>query len=194
MPNCFNIAIFISGAGSNAKNLIHFFSQIKNQHVSLVLSEKINPELEQLCASEKISFLHVDKNQSTNTDYLLETCLKHDINCVVLAGFLKKIPEKLIQHYPDRIVNIHPSLLPKFGGKGMYGDHVHRAVLEAKEEESGITIHLVNEEYDKGKILAQFSLAIESTETVESLREKIKILEHTHLPQVVHTLLLSTEA
>jgi phosphoribosylglycinamide formyltransferase-1 len=194
MPNCFNIAIFISGAGSNAKNLIHFFSQIKNQHVSFVLSEKINPELEQLCASEKISFLHVDKNQSANADYLLETCLKHDINCVVLAGFLKKIPEKLIQHYPDRIVNIHPSLLPKFGGKGMYGDHVHRAVLEAKEAESGITIHLVNEEYDKGKILAQFSLAIESTETVESLREKIKKLEHTHLPQVVHTLLLSTEA
>ena len=137
-------------------------------------ANSINPELEKLCASEKISFLHVDKNQSSNADYLLETCLKHDINCVVLAGFLKKIPEKLIQHYPDRIVNIHPSLLPKFGGKGMYGDHVHRAVLEAKEEESGITIHLVNEEYDKGKILAQFSLAIESTETVESMREKIK--------------------
>jgi phosphoribosylglycinamide formyltransferase-1 len=110
-----------------------------------------------------------------------------------LAGFLKKIPEKLIQQYPEQIVNIHPSLLPKFGGKGMYGDHVHNAVIESQEKESGITIHLVNEEYDKGKILSQFSVPVAQNETVETLREKIKKLEHTHFPQVIQTLLLSHE-
>jgi phosphoribosylglycinamide formyltransferase-1 len=194
MFNSVKIAIFISGAGSNAKNLIHYFSQNTEVEICFVISEKINLELEQLCNLNKISFIQPAKYQVSDPNYLIKTCLDYDINFIVLAGFLKKIPEELIQKFPEKIVNIHPSLLPKFGGKGMYGDHVHRAVLEAKEEESGITIHLVNEEYDKGKILAQFSLAIESTETVESLREKIKILEHTHLPQVVHTLLLSTEA
>jgi phosphoribosylglycinamide formyltransferase-1 len=124
---------------------------------------------------------------------LIKTCLDYDINFIVLAGFLKKIPEELIQKFPEKIVNIHPSLLPKFGGKGMYGDYVHRAVLEANEKESGITIHLVNEEYDKGKILAQFSVPILPDETVETLREKIKKLEHTHLPRVIQTLLLSHE-
>jgi phosphoribosylglycinamide formyltransferase-1 len=193
MPNCFNIAIFISGAGSNAKNLIHYFSQNTEVKISFVISEKINPELEQLCNLHEISFIQPAKYQVSAPDYLIKTCLDYDINFIVLAGFLKKIPEELIQKFPEKIVNIHPSLLPKFGGKGMYGDYVHLAVLEANEKESGITIHLVNEEYDKGKILAQFSVPILPDETVETLREKIKKLEHTHLPRVIQTLLLSHE-
>lgn len=193
MSSCFNIAIFISGTGSNAKNLIKFFSPIKDQNIKLVLSEKANPELENLCDSEKIHFLKVNTEKSTNADFLVETCKKNNIDYIVLAGFLKKIPEQLIQQYPENIVNIHPSLLPKYGGKGMYGDHVHRAVLESKEKESGITIHLVNEEYDKGKILAQYSVSIEANETVESLKEKIQKLEHTHLPLVINNLLFSSE-
>ena len=187
------IAIFISGAGSNAKNLIHYFSQNTEVKISFVISEKINPELEQLCNLHEISFIQPAKYQVSAPDYLIKTCLDYDINFIVLAGFLKKIPEELIQKFPEKIVNIHPSLLPKFGGKGMYGDYVHRAVLEANEKESGITIHLVNEEYDKGKILAQFSVPILPDETVETLREKIKKLEHTHLPRVIQTLLLSHE-
>jgi phosphoribosylglycinamide formyltransferase-1 len=193
MFNSVKIAIFISGAGSNAKNLIHYFSQNTEVKISFVISEKINPELEQLCNLHEISFIQPAKHQVSAPDYLIKTCLDYDINFIVLAGFLKKIPEELIQKFPEKIVNIHPSLLPKFGGKGMYGDYVHRAVLEANEKESGITIHLVNEEYDKGKILAQFSVPILPDETVETLREKIKKLEHTHLPRVIQTLLLSHE-
>ena len=193
MFNSVKIAIFISGAGSNAKNLIHYFSQNTEVEISFVISEKINPELEQLCNLHEISFIQPAKYQVSDPNYLIKTCLDYDINFIVLAGFLKKIPEELIQKFPEKIVNIHPSLLPKFGGKGMYGDYVHRAVLEANEKESGITIHLVNEEYDKGKILAQFSVPILPDETVETLREKIKKLEHTHLPRVIQTLLLSHE-
>ena len=193
MFNSVKIAIFISGAGSNAKNLIHYFSQNTEVKISFVISEKINPELEQLCNLHEISFIQPAKYQVSDPNYLIKTCLDYDINFIVLAGFLKKIPEELIQKFPEKIVNIHPSLLPKFGGKGMYGDYVHRAVLEANEKESGITIHLVNEEYDKGKILAQFSVPILPDETVETLREKIKKLEHTHLPRVIQTLLLSHE-
>ena len=193
MFNSVKIAIFISGAGSNAKNLIHYFSQNTEVKISFVISEKINPELEQLCNLHEISFIQPAKYQVSAPDYLIKTCLDYDINFIVLAGFLKKIPEELIQKFPEKIVNIHPSILPKFGGKGMYGDYVHRAVLEANEKESGITIHLVNEEYDKGKILAQFSVPILPDETVETLREKIKKLEHTHLPRVIQTLLLSHE-
>jgi phosphoribosylglycinamide formyltransferase-1 len=191
MSTCFNIAVFVSGAGSNAKNLIHFFSQ--KQTIKLILSEKSNPVLEKLCIDANIRFLQIDKVQSTDADFLIEICHQHKIQLIVLAGFLKKIPEKLIQQFPEQIVNIHPSLLPKFGGKGMYGDHVHNAVIESQEKESGITIHLVNEEYDKGKILSQFSVPVAQNETVETLREKIRELEHTYLPQVIHTLLLSHE-
>lgn len=191
MSTCFNIAVFISGAGSNAKNLIHFFSQ--KQPIKLILSEKSNPVLEKLCIDAKIRFLQIDKVQSTDADFLIEICHQHEIQLIVLAGFLKKIPEKLIQQFPEQIVNIHPSLLPKFGGKGMYGDHVHHAVIESQEKESGITIHLVNEEYDKGKILSQFSVPVTQNETVETLREKIRELEHTYLPQVIQNLLLSHE-
>lgn len=191
MSTCFNIAVFISGAGSNAKNLIHFFSQ--KQPIKLILSEKSNPVLEKLCIDAKIRFLQIDKVQSTDADFLIEICHQHKIQLIVLAGFLKKIPEKLIQQFPEQIVNIHPSLLPKFGGKGMYGDHVHNAVIESQEKESGITIHLVNEEYDKGKILSQFSVPVTQNETVETLREKIRELEHTYLPLVIQNLLLSHE-
>lgn len=193
MFNSVKIAIFISGAGSNAKNLIHYFSQNTEVKISFVISEKINPELEQLCNLHEISFIQPAKHQVSDPNFLIKTCSDFKINFIVLAGFLKKIPEELIQKFPEKIVNIHPSLLPKFGGKGMYGDYVHHAVLEANEKESGITIHLVNEEYDKGKILAQFSVPILPDETVETLREKIKKLEHTHLPRVIQTLLLSHE-
>jgi phosphoribosylglycinamide formyltransferase-1 len=193
MSHCFNIAIFISGTGSNAKNLIRFFSTKKDNKITLVLSEKPNQELENLCNDEKITFLQINKNQSCDSDFLLRICDIHCVHLIVLAGFLKKIPEKVIKYFPDQIVNIHPSLLPKFGGKGMYGDHVHRAVLESNEKESGITIHLVNEEYDKGRILAQFSVPLLSNETVETLKEKIQQLEHNHLPLVVQDLLFSME-
>jgi phosphoribosylglycinamide formyltransferase-1 len=157
--------------------------------ISFVISEKINPELEQLCNLNEISFIQPAKYHVSDPNFLIKTCSDFKINFIVLAGFLKKIPEQLIQKYPEQIINIHPSLLPKFGGKGMYGDHVHRAVIDSKEKESGITIHLVNAEYDKGKILAQFSVPIETYETADSLREKIKKLEHIHLPEVLQNVI-----
>jgi phosphoribosylglycinamide formyltransferase-1 len=103
---------------------------------------------------------------------------------------LKKIPEKLLLAFPNRIINIHPSLLPKFGGKGMYGDFVHKAVLDAKEKKSGITIHLVNEEYDKGEVLAQYNFKLDSSESIESLRTKIQLTEHLYYPKVVRDFIM----
>jgi len=109
-----------------------------------------------------------------------------------LAGFLKKIPEEIIRTFPNKIINLHPSLLPKFGGKGMYGMHVHNAVIEAKERVSGITIHYVNEEYDEGKIIKQFNTTIEETDDPQTLFEKIRELETIHFPQVVENEILNT--
>lgn len=180
-----NIAVFISGKGSNARKIQEFFSTDTSICVVLILAEKENPDLEKWCADNNVHFLRIEKGEASSANYLLSICSAYRINWIVLAGFLKKIPEKLIEAYPDRIINIHPALLPKYGGKGMYGDHVHQAVLDANEKESGITIHLVNEEYDKGEILAQVKVDVDENETLDSLRSKIQQIEHLHFSLVV---------
>ena len=180
-----NIAVFISGKGSNARKIQEFFSTDTSICVVLILAEKENPDLEKWCADNNVHFLRIEKGEASSANYLLSICSAYRINWIVLAGFLKKIPEKLIEAYPDRIINIHPALLPKYGGKGMYGDHVHQAVLDANENESGITIHLVNEEYDKGEILAQVKVDLDENETLDSLRSKIQQIEHLHFSSVV---------
>lgn len=180
-----NIAVFISGKGSNARKIQEFFSTDTSICVVLILAEKENPDLEKWCADNNVHFLRIEKGETSNANYLLSICSAYRINWIVLAGFLKKIPEKLIEVYPDKIINIHPALLPKYGGKGMYGDHVHQAVLDANENESGITIHLVNEEYDKGEILAQVKVDLDENETLDSLRSKIQQIEHLHFSSVV---------
>ena len=184
------IAVFISGKGSNARKLQEFFASDEFIQVVLILSEKENPVLESWCMEKSVLFLVIDPGNASNPEYLHTICLKNDIQWIILAGYLKKIPKKLLQAFPNRIINIHPSLLPKFGGKGMYGDFVHQAVLDAHEKESGITIHLVNEEYDKGEILAQYNFKLDFSETIESLRTKIQLTEHLHFPTVVRDFIL----
>ncbi len=185
------IAVFISGKGSNARKLQEFFASDEFIQVVLILSEKENPVMGTWCIENSVMFVVIEPGNTSNPEYLHEICLKNDIQWIVLAGYLKKIPVQLLHAFPNRMINIHPSLLPKFGGKGMYGDFVHKAVLDAKEKESGITIHLVNEEYDKGKILAQYNFKLDSLETIDSLRTKIQLTEHLYFPSVVRDYILN---
>lgn len=185
-----NIAIFISGRGTNAVNLVNYFNGHPAIKVSMIISDRQNEEIRNFCCLNDTRFLQVDKTEASNADFLIGVCIRYEVKWVVLAGFLKKIPEVFIQHFNKKIINIHPSLLPKYGGKGMYGDHVHKAVLDYFESETGITIHLVNEEYDKGEIIAQFSFPIDKMESLESLRIKIKNLEHEMFPHVLEKYIL----
>ena len=178
------LSLFISGKGSNAINLIHYFRQSSEAEIAAVLSTKENEHVESRCKKEGINFELITQKTIEALD-LINFCDKHNTSWVILAGFLKKIPVELVQKYPTRIINLHPALLPKFGGKGMYGMHVHTTVVGAKEEKSGISIHFVNEEFDKGEIIAQFETELSSDETPESLAAKIHDLEMTHFPEVV---------
>jgi phosphoribosylglycinamide formyltransferase-1 len=184
-------AIFISGTGSNALNLMHYFQNHENVRITLIFSTRPNEIIEKESQSFNIDFKVSDSNLGVWQDLAIKYCEDQKIDFIVLAGFLKKIPTDLIKKFPDRIVNIHPSLLPKFGGKGMYGQHVHKAVIEADEKKSGITIHFVNEEFDKGEIIAQFETELTEKDTPESLANKIHILEMKHFPQVLEELLLN---
>jgi phosphoribosylglycinamide formyltransferase-1 len=178
------LSLFISGKGTNAINLIHYFKNSTDVEVAAVLSTKANERVESLCNEEEISYESFTQKTIEALD-LMQFCEKKSIDWIILAGFLKKVPEELVRHYPNKIINLHPALLPKFGGKGMYGMHVHTAGVEAKEQKSGITIHYVNEEFDKGEIIAQFETKIDTEETPESLAEKIHDLEMKHFPNVI---------
>lgn len=179
------IAIFASGKGSNADNIISYFKL--NQIADVVIIVSDNPEAGVLKIADKnnIRFVVLSKEDRLNYTSCIEILHRHDVDFIVLAGYLKKIPGSLISQFPDKIMNIHPALLPKYGGKGMYGTNVHRAVIENKEKESGITIHFIDEIYDHGKIIFQEKCEIENGETAESLANKIHNLEHKHFPRVI---------
>ncbi len=177
------LSLFISGKGTNAINLIHYFKNSAVLEVAAVLSTKANERVENLCKEEGITFESFTQKTLEALD-LIQFCENNKTNWVILAGFLKKVHEELVSHFPNKIINLHPALLPKFGGKGMYGMHVHKAVIAANEPKSGITIHFVNEEFDKGEIIAQFETKIDTEETAESLAEKIHELEMKHFPEV----------
>jgi phosphoribosylglycinamide formyltransferase-1 len=179
-----NIAIFISGKGTNAKNIINYFSGKKLIKVVLVLSTKENQTISNLCQDKKIVFITANSSQVSPLFYL-QQLQDLKIDWIILAGFLRKIPEELITQYPKKIINLHPSLLPSFGGKGMYGDFVHQAVLASGTDKSGITIHYVNEEFDKGEIIAQFSCKVDAEDTVSLLSAKIHLLEQQHFPKII---------
>lgn len=176
------IAILVSGKGSNAINLIQQSLKEEDVRVALVLSSQINVDLNVYCAKAGVTFESLDPWDSAAAMHVLTG---HNIELVVLAGFLRKITSEIIDVFPDRILNLHPSLLPKFGGKGMFGMHVHRKVIENQEVESGITVHLVNEAYDEGKVLAQFYCSVHPDDTPESLEQKIRSLEMRHFPEIV---------
>ena len=186
-----NIAIFISGKGSNAKNIIDYFSGSEEINVKFVFSTKENPTMAEFCLKKDIEFF-ISQNQTDLSIQQMELCTNQQIDWVILAGYLKKITSELIEHVSRKIINIHPSLLPDFGGKGMYGTHVHSAVLEAKSLRSGITIHLVNEVFDQGKILMQYTCEVEKNETVLSLEQKIRDLEMRYFPDAI-SIIVSNE-
>ena len=184
-----NVALLASGKGSNVDNLLSYFS--KNQKVNIVLVWSNNNESGALkhALNHKVSTFIFSKKDLDNSNILLETLENNQIELLVLAGFMLKIPSGFIKSFNGTIVNVHPSLLPKYGGKGMYGDHVHRKVLENKEKQTGITFHYVNENYDEGKIIAQFPINLSDNETVLTLRQKINKLEWTKFPLVVEALI-----
>lgn len=184
------IAIFASGTGSNAINLIRFFEGHESIEVAFVLSNKEDAPV--LASAEKLGVpvMYYPNGVVARGDFLAGICNEHSVDWIILAGYLRLVPGTLIDIYEDKIINLHPALLPNYGGKGMHGRHVHTAVLENREQESGITIHYVNREFDKGRIIAQFRCAIDTGDSIEDLENKIRYLEHSYLPVVVQNTIL----
>jgi len=182
-----NIVLFASGGGSNAQQIISYFLQSKTVNVALVLTNNANAGVLQKAAQYSVPTLVFTKEELTN-GFVLRHVQAFNPTLIVLAGFLLKFPAAIIATYPGRVINIHPALLPNYGGKGMYGIHVHRAVLENKEKESGITIHYVNDNYDEGNVIFQQVVAIEDCLTPEEVSLKVLALEHEHYPQIIEKL------
>lgn len=187
-----NIAIFASGGGSNAQAIIDYFEDVNDIQVSLIVASKSTAGVIDRATRHKIPFIVLNKKEFYQSQIILDTLVYYDIDLIVLAGFLWLIPEYLIHTYPNKIINIHPALLPSYGGKGMYGIHVHRAVKANCEKESGITIHLVNKEYDKGRHLFQASCKLSPEDTPEEIAAKVLKLEHKYFPKVIHHFLTSS--
>lgn len=190
-PKRIRIAIFASGQGSNAQNIIDYFRKNDKIQVALIVSSKKEAGVLQIANKENIPSLTLTKKDFEETGLILEL-KKHQIDFIVLAGFLWKIPAILIHSFEQKIVNIHPALLPAYGGKGMYGAHVHRAVIEAGEEKSGITIHFADEVYDNGAIIFQASCPVFQYDTPESLAQKIHTLEYLHFPKIIEQVIQTT--
>jgi phosphoribosylglycinamide formyltransferase-1 len=186
-----NIAILASGAGSNAQKILEHFSDRMDIAVRLIVSNKQEAGVLNIAKVASIDTFIVTRDSFFATTDLLVELDKRNIDFIVLAGFLWLIPPYLIQHYPDRIINIHPALLPKYGGKGMYGHFVHEAVHLAKETHSGITIHYVNEKYDEGSIVFQERCEILPSDQPEDIARKVQVLEHSYYPTVIDQLVSS---
>ncbi len=184
-----NIAILASGSGSNAENIAKYFAGSSYAQVSLIVANNPNAYVLERAKKLGIESIVTTKKQFMETDELIALLHERDIDFIVLAGFLLLVPQKLINAYPGRIVNIHPALLPKHGGKGMYGDRVHEAVVAAGDTESGITIHLIDENYDKGTTFFQATCPVLPTDTPHDVAEKVHALEYEHFPRVIEEIL-----
>ena len=183
------VAIFASGSGSNAENIFNYFKENNEVEISLILTN--NPKAFVLERAQKLGVpsLVFDREQFLKSDYVVNQLIDHKIDFIVLAGFLWLIPQNLIDAYQEKMINVHPALLPKFGGKGMYGHNVHRAVVDAHESETGITIHYVNENYDEGGIVFQAKTDVLPSDTPEDVASKVHALEYEHFPKVIDSLL-----
>ena len=181
------IVIFASGSGTNAENIIKYFQASNSAEVVYVLSNKKEAKVLSRATALGVENKSFEKKELTTTIHSMMHELKPDL--IVLAGFLLKFPENIIADFPDKIINIHPALLPKYGGKGMYGSNVHKAVVAAKEKETGITIHYVNEQYDEGNIIFQATTVVAAADTFEDVATKIHVLEQKHFPLVMEQLL-----
>jgi phosphoribosylglycinamide formyltransferase-1 len=184
------IVVFASGSGSNAENIIKFFKHSKTAKVTTVLCNNADAKVFERCKNLETKCLHFNKNDFSVSDTVLNI-LKNEADFIVLAGFLWRIPQKIVTAFPNKIINIHPALLPKYGGKGMYGMHVHKAVKENNEDETGITIHYVNENYDEGAVIFQAKTELNSQDTPETIAEKIHLLEQHHFPKVIEKVILA---
>jgi phosphoribosylglycinamide formyltransferase-1 len=183
------IAIFASGSGSNAQKIMEHFKNHTIGEVAIILSNNSDAFVLQRADNFEIPSHVFDRHELYETDEVVQLLKNLKIDLVVLAGFMWLVPANLLTNFPNRIINIHPSLLPKFGGKGMYGDKVHLAVLKAGEEESGITIHFVNEHFDEGEVIYQSKFRIEPEDHLEIIKFKGQQLEHLHYPKVIENLL-----
>lgn len=185
-----NIAVFASGSGTNAEKIFEKFNEHPQARVRLLLTNNPKAGVIMRAAKYEVPVYVFDKSILLHTDEVLLALKEAEIDFLVLAGFMLKIPENLLRAYPDRIVNIHPALLPDYGGKGMYGMHVHKAVVEAKEKTSGISIHLCNEHYDEGRIVLQVSCALTPEDTAADVAAKVQQLEHQYYPEVIEELVM----
>ncbi|MBA7693165.1 Phosphoribosylglycinamide formyltransferase [subsurface metagenome] len=184
-----NVAIFASGSGTNAQAIIKYLNKGSIGRVIYVLCNKNDAYVLERAKKYNVPTYVFNRNEFHNTYNIRDLLVKNKIDLIVLAGFLWLVPQYLISSFPDRIINIHPALLPKYGGKGMYGMIVHDTVLRNKEKESGITIHFVDEHYDEGNIIFQAKCKVEQKDTPESLAEKIHALEYKHFPRIVEEIL-----
>jgi phosphoribosylglycinamide formyltransferase-1 len=184
-----NIAIMASGSGTNAENIIKYFSNKNTAKVALVLSNKRKALVLKRAEALDVESWFFEHDDLYSSGRVLDILLKNRIDFIVLAGFLWLIPEKILDTYKSRIINIHPALLPRYGGKGMYGDRVHKAVIDNGDRESGITIHYVNKNYDEGDIIFQARCHVDPDDTPESLATRIHALEYKHYPIVIEELI-----
>ncbi len=180
-----NVAIFASGEGTNAQNIIDYFSTSDTIKIALVVSNKSTANVLNRAKKANIPSLVISRADFFESDTTIKALQAAYIDFIVLAGFLWMIPEKLVQAFPNKMINIHPALLPKYGGKGMYGMHVHMAVVANKEKESGISIHYVNEHYDEGKIISQHPCTLSENDTPETVAAKIHELEQEFFPKAI---------
>jgi len=183
------IAIFASGSGSNAQKIMEHFKRNPEAEVVLILTNNPQAYVLQRADNFEIPSHIFSRQEFYDSDSVIRLLKNLQVDLIVLAGFLWLVPPSLLKAFPNKIINLHPALLPKYGGKGMYGDHVHNAVLAAKEEESGITIHFVNEQFDEGEILHQSRFKIEPGDNLEMIKFKGQQLEHQHFPKVIENLL-----
>jgi len=184
-----NVAIFASGNGSNAENIISYFKNSKYISIKLILSNNADSYVLQRASNNKISYFTFTSSELKNSNLVLDKLNEFNIDFIVLAGFLLMVPESILKPFRNKIINIHPALLPKYGGKGMYGDKVHNAVINSKEKESGITIHYVNEKYDDGEIIFQALVNINESDTSYTLAEKIHTLEYKYYPEIINKII-----
>lgn len=185
-----NIAVFASGNGSNAERIATYFENNEIAKVSIILTNKKDAGVIDRAKRLGIPYAIFDRNTFYQTEEIISILTEHQIDLVVLAGFLWLVPKNILETYPNRIVNIHPALLPKYGGKGMFGHHVHVAVIASGDKTSGITIHFVNDKYDDGQVIFQKEVEIEKHDSPDSLAQKIHELEYRYFPEVIENLLL----
>src|ERR1700733_7546786 len=183
------IAIFASGSGSNAQKIMEHFKRNSEAEVVLILTSNPQAYVLQRADNFEIPSHIFSRNEFYDTDTVIRLLKNLQVDLIVLAGFLWLVPPTLLAAFPNKIINLHPALLPKFGGKGMYGDHVHKAVLAAKDEESGITIHFVSENFDEGEVIHQSKFRIDPDDNLEVVKFKGQQLEHQHFPRVIEALL-----